>query len=101
MVSDKMVKAGLDSWAQFGKHQRDHKQVAQDIVNAAWHTFSPSDKETWPEYGVSCLVKCSEDPHGYEVCWFDNGTFYHVGLPALDPVEYALLADLMPQREDE
>ena len=46
MVSDKMAKAGLDSWAQFGKHQRDHKQVAQDIVNTAWATFDHNNEAT-------------------------------------------------------
>jgi hypothetical protein len=49
MVSNKMAKAGLNSWALFTQHTRDHKQVAQDIVDAAWHPFDADKPDTWPK----------------------------------------------------
>lgn len=100
MVSDKMAKAGLDSWAQFGKHQRDHKRVAQDIVGAAWHTFDAEDSDTWPksDYAPSenqWLVTFG-DGDVYMISFDCNEHYWNKFVTA-----YADPADLMPQREDE
>lgn len=101
MVSDKMVNACVDNWAQYTKFQRDHKQVTQAIIDAAWTKFDHNNEATWPSNDTGgLLVKCGESPFGYEVCWFEDGQFYNCGIPVRDPVEYCLLADLLPSEEE-
>jgi len=78
----------------------DVDEALQAAINAAWTKFDKDDPKTWPnDEAVGILVKCAEPPHGYEVCWFQDGTFYSTGIPVREPTEYLLIADLLPSEE--
>lgn len=101
MVSDKMIEAGL-----FARHaanaagfnaKKSTVAILKEALAAALTKFDPNNEATWPSNDThGLLVKCSEPPYGYEVCWFEEGKFYHIGIPVREPVEYCLVADLLP-----
>jgi len=106
MVNEKMLDAHRRAFADKSRDpnagtRHVMESAIQAAIDEAWTTFDPKDKATWPAEDVGYLVKCGEAPHGYEVCWFSDGTLYHVGIEVLDPVEYCRVSDLTPTHEDE
>ena len=103
MVSDKMLQAHRRAYGEKCNDGNSGtrtvlKSALQAGINEAWIKFDHHRVATWPEnMKIGLLVKCGEAPHGYEVAWFEHGQFYSCGVTLRDPVEYLLIADILPE----